>query len=121
VRLLPDLRIGSASGLTSVSSHVGGIHLDIIVAIQPSVGIIHPLDRAGQDVKRGGTLVLRDWGGFQLGVPRIGESDGTVRRERWIRDRFTKRGEREVEFRSDWLEEFGVDIDHLRERAETPD
>jgi len=105
--------MGSTNGPTSISSHVSGIHLDIIVALQPSVGIIHALDRAGQDVERGGALVLRDWGGLQLVVPWVGKSDGTVRGERWICDRFTERGEGEIESRGDRLEEFGVDIDHF--------
>ena len=82
--------MGRTNGPTGVSSHVSGINLDIVVSLQPSMVIIHALDRAGQDVVRGGALVLRDWGGFQLGVPWVGKSDGAVRREGRIRDRFTE-------------------------------
>ena len=73
--------LGRTIGPTCVSSHVSGVHLDVVISLQPSVGIVHALDCAGKDVERGGAPVLRDWGGFQLGIPWIGESDGTVRRE----------------------------------------
>ena len=85
------------------------------------MGIIHALDRARKYVERGGTLVRRDWSGFQFSVPWLGNGDGTVRRGRGVRDGFTERGEREVEFCGDRPEEFGVDTDHFRERAGTPD
>jgi len=120
MRLPVNLVMGRTIGPTGISSHVSGIHLDVIVPLQPSVGIIHALDRAGKEVERGGPLVLRDWGGFQLVVPRIGESGRTIRRERLVRDGFTERGEREIEFRGNRLEEFGVDVDDFKERAEIP-
>jgi len=111
-------RPGETVGPTGVSGYVSGIHLDVIVALQPPVGIIHTLDRARKDVKRDGALVRRDWSGFQLSAPGIRKSDGTIRRSGGVRDDFTERGEREIEFHGDRLKEFCVDIDHFSDRAE---
>ena len=90
VRLLTNLHIGRAVSPTSVSGYVRRVHLDVIVALQSSVGVVHALDRARQEVERGGIFVRRDWGGLQLSTPRVGKSDGTVRWGRGIRDGFTE-------------------------------
>jgi len=111
-------RPGEAVGPTGVSGHVSGVHLDVIVTLQSPVGIIHTLDRSRKDVERDGALVRRDWSGFQLSAPGIRKSDGTIRRSGGVRDDFTERGEREIEFRCDRFEEFSVDIDHFSDRAE---
>ena len=120
VRLLTNLRTGGTVAPTGVSTRVRRVHLDVVVAHQSPVGIIHALDRPRKNIERGRMLIRGGWSGLQLGAPRIGKSNGTVRRSRGIRDGFTERGEREVEFCGHWLEELGVDIDHLRDRAETP-
>ena len=90
VRLLTNLHIGRAVGPTSVSGYVRRVHLNVIVALQSSVGVIHALDRARQEVERGGIFVWGDWGRLQLSAPRVGKSDGTVRWGRGIRDGFTE-------------------------------
>ena len=51
-------------------------------------------------------------------APGVGKNNGTVRRGGGVRDYFAERGEREIEFSGDRLEEFCVDIDHFRDRAE---
>ena len=60
--------------------------------------VIHALDRARQDVKRDGIPVRGDWSGLQPSAV-IKKSDGTGRRSGGIRDDFTERGERQIEFR----------------------
>ena len=83
------------------------------------MGVIHAFDGARKDVKCGGVLVWRYWSWFQLGAPGIRKSERTVRRGGGVCDMFTERGEGKIESRCDWLEEFGIDIDYLRDRAKT--
>jgi len=82
------------------------------------VDVIHALDRARQDVERDGVLVRSDRGGFQLSAPGIREGDGTGRRSGGIRDDFTERGKRQVEFRRERPNELSVDVHHFSDRAE---
>ena len=103
---------------TSVSVHISRVHLDVIITLQSPVDIIHALNRAGKDIERSRTLVRGDWSRFQPSAPGIRENDGTIRRDRGIRNDLIERGKREIEFCSDWLEEFSVNINHFRDRAE---
>ena len=80
--------------------------------------VIHTLDRARQDVERDGVLVRSDRGRFQLSAPGVREGDGTGGRGGGIRDDFTKRGKRQVEFRRERPDQFSVDAHHLSDRAE---
>ena len=82
------------------------------------MGVIHTLDRARQDVERDGVLVRRSRGGFQLSAPGIRKGDGTGRRGGGIRDDFTERGERQVEFYRERPDELSVDVHHFSDRAE---
>jgi hypothetical protein len=105
-------------GPTGISRHVSGVHLNVIVTSQSPVGVIHALYCARQDVERNRSLVRRGRSRLQLSAPGIRENDGTRRRGRGICDDFTKRGEREIEFRSDRFDEFSVDVHDFRDRAE---
>jgi len=80
------------------------------------VRVIHTLDRARQNVERDGVLVRGDRSGFQSSAM-IKKSDGTGRRGGGIRDDFTERGERQIEFRRERSDEFGADVHHFSDRA----
>ena len=102
---------------TGVSRHVIGVHLDVIVTPQSPVDVIHILDRSGQDVERDGVFVRRGRGRFQLSAPGVREGDGTGRRSGGIRDDFTERGERKVEFCRERPDELSVDVHYFSNRA----
>ena len=78
---------------------------------------MHALDRPRQDVKRDGVLVRRGRGGLQSSAV-IKKSDGTGRRSGGIRDDFTERGERQVQFRRERPDELSVNVHHFSDRAE---
>ena len=80
--------------------------------------VIHALDRSRQDVKRNRVLVRRGRGGLELSTPGIREGDGTGRRGGGIRDDFTERGERQVQFRRERPDELSVNVHHFSDRAE---
>jgi hypothetical protein len=82
------------------------------------VGVVYAFDRAGQDVERDGAMIWRDWSRLQPIIPGVRKGDGTVILGGGVHGDFTKRVKRKIEFRSNRLEEFSVDIDHFREGAE---
>ena len=103
--------------LTGVSKRIIGVHLDVIVIPQSPVDIIHTLDRTGQNIERNGVLVQRGRGGLQLSAPGIRKGDRTGRRDGGIRDDFTERGERQVQFHRERPDELSVDVHHFSDRA----
>jgi hypothetical protein len=104
-------------GPTGVSGDVSWVHLDVIVALQPPMGVVHASDRARQDVE-GHRALYGEIGAGSSKFPRDQKVRRSHKRDRGICDDFTEGGEREIEFRSDRLEEFCVHIHHFRDRAE---
>ena len=82
------------------------------------MGVVYAFDRAGQDVERDRALIWGDWRGRQPIIPGVRKCDRTVILGGGIHGDFTKSIERKIEFRSDRLEEFSVDIDQFGEGAE---